>query len=193
MVTRISKQQDRLFGDRREFVYYAPGAVRIAEKASAPVKNRSHNIVTTVDLHGDEEGVIVACGGMTGGYTMYLKNGRLVFDYNYLDGVHYKLTSPPLPTGTTELKFNFIKTGEYAGTGELYVNGDKVDEVDMPKMHISTYSLAETFDIGCDTGTQVDPDYEGSPFAFTGVLDKVVITLTEPRKGPTPTDVEFVD
>ena len=41
MVTRIGKQQDRLFGDRTEFVYYAPGAVRIAEKAPAPVKNRS--------------------------------------------------------------------------------------------------------------------------------------------------------
>jgi len=61
MVTRIAKQQDRIFGERTEYVYYAPGAVRIAEKASAPVKNKSHNIVTTVDLQGDEEGVIVAC------------------------------------------------------------------------------------------------------------------------------------
>ncbi len=193
MVTRIGAQQDRLFGDRTEFVYYAPGAIRIAEKASAPVKNRSHEIVTTVDLKGGEEGVIVACGGMTGGYSMYLMNGRLMFDYNYLDGVHYKLTSPPLPTGPTELKFNFIKTGEYAGTGELYVNGDKVDEVDMPAMHISTYSLAETFDIGCDTGTQVDPAYEGSPFPFTGQLGKVTIRLTQARHKPGETDIEFID
>ena len=55
MIKRLAKQQDRLFGDQKEFVYYAPGAVRIAEKASAPVKNRSHDIVTTVDLAGDEE------------------------------------------------------------------------------------------------------------------------------------------
>ena len=130
---------------------------------------------------------------MTGGYTMYLMDGRLVFDYNYLDGVHYKLASPPLPTGPTELKFNFIKTGEYAGLGELYVNGEKVDEVDMPKMHISTYSLAETFDIGCDTGTQVDPVYDGGTFPFTGHLDKVTITLTQSRLRPTATDIEFVD
>ncbi len=46
-------------------------------------------------------------------------------------------------------------------------------------MHISTYSLAETFDVGMDSGTQVDKDYEGSPFAFTGNLDKVVVTLTD--------------
>ena len=135
--------------------------------------------MTTVDLKGDEEGVIVACGGMTGGYSMYIMDGRLVFDYNYLDGVHYKMTSPPLPTGPTELKFNFIKTGEFAGTGELHVDGVKVDDTEIPKMHISTYSLAETFDIGCDYGTQVDNAYAGSPFPFQGELDRVTITLTD--------------
>jgi arylsulfatase len=48
----------------------------------------------------------------------------------------------------------------------------------MPQMHISTYSLAETFDIGRDTGTQVSKLYK-DPFAFNGDLDKVVITLTD--------------
>ena len=80
---------------------------------------------------------------------------------------------------TFDLKFKFIKTKEFGGTGELYVNGTKVDETDMPKMHISTYSLAETFDIGIDYGTQVDPDYQGNPFPFTGVLDRVTITLMD--------------
>jgi len=178
MIRRLAKQQDRLFGDEKEFVYYSPGAFRIAEKASAPVKNQSHTIATTIELKGDEQGVIVAVGGMTGGFTMFIKNGRLYYDYNFLDGVYYTLESPPLPTGMTELKFNFIKTGEFAGTGELYVNGKKVDESDMPRMHISTYSLAETFDVGRDTGTQVSKLYEG-PFPFKGRLDRVGITLTD--------------
>ncbi|NIP98632.1 MAG: arylsulfatase, partial [Akkermansiaceae bacterium] len=81
------------------FVYYAPGAVRIAEKASAPVKGRSHRIETTIDLKGGEEGVILACGGMTGGYCMFIKGGRVYFDYNFLDGVFYTLESEPLPEG----------------------------------------------------------------------------------------------
>lgn len=179
MIKRIAVQQDRLFGDQKEYVYYAPGAIRIAEKASAPVKNRSHQITTSIDLKGGEKGVLVAVGGMTGGFSMYIQGSKLHFDYNYLDGVHYHLTSPELPKGMTELKFNFIKTKEFGGTGELYVNGEKVDEIDMPKMHISTYSLAETFDVGRDTGTQVDPRYEGSPFPFEGALDRVTILLTE--------------
>ena len=179
MIERIMNQQTRLFGDQKQFVYYAPGAFRIAEKASAPVKNRAHTIVASIDLEGDEQGVIAAVGGMTGGFTMFIKDGRLFYDYNYLDGVHYTLESPPLPKGETELKFNFIKTGDFAGTGQLYVNGQKVAEVEMPKMHISTYSLAETFDVGRDTGTQVSKLYT-DPFHFQGALDKVVITLTEP-------------
>jgi arylsulfatase len=45
-------------------------------------------------------------------------------------------------------------------------------------MHISTYSLAETFDVGIDTGTQVSKLYKG-PFPFKGALDKVIVTLTD--------------
>jgi len=178
MIKRVAAQQDRLFGDRKEFVYFAPGAFRIAEKASAPVKNRSHTIVTEIDLTGDEEGVIVSVGGMTGGFTMFIKGRRLYYDYNFLDGVYYTLKSSKLPKGKTELKFDFTKTGEFAGTGKLYVNGEKEDEAEMPKMHISTYSLAETFDVGRDTGTQVSKIYD-DPFPFEGDLDRVVITLRE--------------
>jgi hypothetical protein len=162
-----------------KYIYFAPGAVRLAEKSSAPVKNRSHKIETTIDLKGHEEGVICAVGGMTGGFTMFIKGGKLYYDYNFLDGVYYTMASPPLPEGKTDLKFNFIKTKEFGGTGELYVNGKLVDEADMPQMHISTYSLAETFDVGRDTGTQVSKIYTGDPFIFNGKLDRVTITLTD--------------
>jgi len=188
MLKRLAVQQDRLFGDQKEFVYFWPGAVRIAEKSSAPVKNRAHTIETRINVTGREKGVIVAVGGMTGGFTMFIKDGRLYYDYNFLDGVHYILKSPPLPKGRADLKFSFIKTKEFGGRGELYVNGKKVDTVEMPQMHISTYSLAETFDVGRDTGTQVSRLYEG-PFAFSGKLDRVVIQISDtsvvpPRKMP---------
>jgi arylsulfatase A-like enzyme len=187
MLARLNAVNYVLFGDKKEFTYYAPGAVRIAEKASAPVKGRSHKIETTTHLKGNEEGVIVSCGGMTGGYTMYIKDHKLHFDYNFLDGVHYHLTSPKLPTGITDLKFNFILDRSkidgtlkpWSGTGQLYINGEKVAETYMDMMHISTYSLAETFDVGMDSGTQVDKAYEGSPFPYTGELDRVIVTLTD--------------
>ena len=189
MIKRLGAQQDRLFGDQTEFVYFWPGAVRIAEKSSAPVKNRAHTIETNIDLTGDEEGVIVAVGGMTGGYTMFIKDNKLYYDYNFLDGVHYVLESPTLPSGPTDLKFNFILTQPFGGRGELYVNGEKVDEVEMPQMHISTYSLAETFDVGRDTGTQVSSMYS-NPFPFNRELDRVTFVVSDddvvpPREMPT--------
>ena len=88
-----------------------------------------------------------------------------------------------MPKGQTDLKFNFLKTKEFGGTGELYVNGEKVDEIEMPQMHIATYSLAETFDIGRDTGTQVSKSYEGI-FKFDGVLDRVIITVSDENTVP---------
>ncbi len=183
MISRISKQQDRLFGDQKEFVYFAPGAVRIAEKSSAPVKNRAHTIETTLERSGDEEGVIVAVGGMTGGFTLYIKDNKAVYDYNYLDGVHYIIESGSLPEGTVNLKFNFIKTQDFGGTGELFVNGEKAGTADMPAMHISTYSLAETFDVGRDTGTQVSKAYT-DPFAYDGPLDRVTINVSDEYQVP---------
>jgi arylsulfatase len=183
MIARLGAQQDRLFGDQKEFVYFAPGAVRIAEKSSAPVKNRAHTIETQLELSGDEEGVLVAVGGMTGGFTMFIQDGKLIYDYNYLDGLHYILESDNLPAGIVDVKFSFIKTQPFGGKGELYVNGEKQSEAEMPKMHISTYSLAETFDIGRDTGTQVSKMYE-DPFAYNGQLDRVIITVSDDNTVP---------
>jgi len=56
-------------------------------------------------------------------------------------------------------------------------------------MHISTYSLAETFDVGRDTGTQVSKLYTG-PFPFRGALDKVVITLADSGAQMSPKEAE---
>jgi arylsulfatase len=184
MVQRIAKQQGRLFGDRTEFVYYYPGAQRIAEKASAPVKGRSHTIETTLDLKRDDEGVLVACGGFTGGYSLFIKDNKAYYDYNYYHGVHYQLESPPLGEGEVHILFNFVEDGGTTegipgGQAELHINGKKVDEVTMPEMHISTFSLSETFDVGIDNGTAVTTDYPvDTHFPYTGELDRVIVKLT---------------
>ena len=60
-------------------------------------------------------------------------------------------------------------------------------------MWFSTYSRAQAFDTGCDTGTQVDPAHDGAPFPITGQLDKVTIRLTQALSKPTETDGEFID
>ena len=95
------------------------------------------------------------------------------------------MESPELPTGEVAIKFNFIEDGGTTegipgGKGELFINGEKVDEVAMPEMHISTFSLSETFDVGIDAGTPVSNNYAvTNHYPFTGELDKVLVKLTD--------------
>lgn len=176
MIQRLAKQQGRLFGKRKEFVYFTPGSVRIAEKSSPPVKDRSHSISFELDYQGNEKGVIVACGGFTGGYTLFIKDGMLWYDYNFLDGKFYSMKTPKLSPGHHKFEFQYQKTGMGSGKGSLWVDGKSVAVVDMPRTHISTFSLSETFDLGIDNGTQVSKNYKGH-FPFTGKLDRVTFRL----------------
>ncbi len=161
---------------------------RITAGHAAHCSDDTFLVALQINLEGDEEGFLVECGGMTGGYAMFIKDNRLYYDYNFLDGVHYVLRSSPLPKGETDLRFNFTRTKPFGGKGELYVNGKKVDEIEMPQMHIATYSLAETFDVGRDTGTPVSRLYKGI-FKYNGELDRVIFTVADentvpPRKLP---------
>ena len=107
------------------------------------------------------------------------------YSYNYYNGLYYTLESSPLPPGHVDIKFNFIETGGTAqglpgGKGELYINGTRVDEVEMPEMHISTFSLSETFDVGIDAGTPVSNEYRvKNHYPFTGELNSVTVKLTD--------------
>ena len=83
------------------------------------------------------------------------------------------------------IRFSFDETGGATegipgGRGELHINGNKVDEVEMPEMHVSTFSLSETFDVGVDAGTPVSDKYRvTNHYPYTGELDKVVVRLAD--------------
>jgi hypothetical protein len=196
IATRVAKQFSRAFGDRKNFTYYWPGAQRIPEAVSAPIKNTSHTIETTLDLKGNEEGVIVACGGVNGGYTLFIADHKLHYEYNDLNRERYAVVSPVLPTGKVDLKFNFIKTGMLKGTAELYVNGNKVAEGPLDHTVPGSFSLSETFDVGVDNGTPVSNNYrQKDHFPFTGQIDKVIITIVAPDtdKAKEANDTEEVE
>jgi arylsulfatase len=175
---RVAKQFIRSFGDRDVYTYYWPGGQRIPEAVSAPIKNTSHTLETTLNLTGREQGVIVACGGVNGGYTLFIADHKLHYEYNFLNTARYAIVSPVLPSGKVDVKFNFVKTGNLKGTGELYVNGKKVAEGAIDQTVPGAFSLSESFDVGVDNGTPVSNNYKTKDhFRFTGQLDKVIVTL----------------
>lgn len=167
------------FGPKGDhFVYHPPGARRITEALSPPIKNRSYTISAelTVPPEG-AEGVIIAAGGNKAGYALYVQDDRLVYEYNYFADVWYTITSDQVvPPGDVTVALEFTRTGEYQGKAVLLINGREVGETLLEKTVPSIFSLEETLDIGLDTGTPVSERYE-TPFDFSGVIKQVVVDL----------------
>jgi hypothetical protein len=79
-----------LIAGRTHFTYFA-GAERIPESSSPNVKNKSHVITAVVDEPG--EGVLVAAGGTVGGYTLFVKDGKPTYEYNWFGQQRYRIAS----------------------------------------------------------------------------------------------------
>jgi hypothetical protein len=62
------------------------------------------------------------------------------------------------------------------GTGVLEVDGQEVARHEVPHTTPFLINLGETFDVGIDTRTAVDDDYQ-VPFKFPGTIAKVTVEL----------------
>ena len=154
-----------------------PGCGRIAQAAAPDIRNRSYRITAHVELPaGGASGVLIAQGDWCGGYALYLQDGHLVHDYNFVNRHHIVRSTRPVPAGCCELAYEMTKTGEYRGEGTLLINGERCGTVALPQ----TYRAQSSF-IGLEIGRAPKPsvgEFE-APFAFSGVLHKVVFELAD--------------
>lgn len=165
--------------NRRKFTYF-PGAIRLPETAAPNTKNRSHTITAHIDERGD--GVLVAAGGTSAGYVMYVQDGRLHYEYNWFDSERTKLAGKdPLPEGESTVTFSFLYDGGGGGLGGdaiLSVDGAEVDRTRIERTVAARFGI-DTFGVGRDTGAPVSRDYK-PPFPFQGRIDHIDIDLGEP-------------
>ncbi|MFZ0678031.1 arylsulfatase [Candidatus Binatus sp.] len=162
-----------------------PGMTAMLENATLDIKNRSHSITADIEVpQGGGEGVIIAQGGRFGGWSLYMKDGKLKYCYNWLDRERYTIESnEALPAGKVTVKFQFNYDGGgigKGGTGQLFVNGQKVAEGRIEHTQPFIFSADETEDVGEDLGTPVSEDYKEGDNKFTGMIDKVTIAVTPP-------------
>ncbi|MGH8585086.1 MAG: arylsulfatase [Gammaproteobacteria bacterium] len=165
---------------------YASGAVRIPEGSSPPIYQRSHKITAKITIpEKGAEGVIVACGGSSAGYSLFVKDGKLNYDYNFFGKETYHVESADkLPTGEVEVAMNYEQqpfkpfVESTGGPAELFVNGKSADKGDIKNAVVGRFSATETMDIGKDLGATVTAAYrKQAPFAFTGAIREVVIEV----------------
>ena len=127
------------------------------------------------------EGMIITHGGLTGGYGIYLRQGKAHFVYNMLAIERFTITSEALPTGKVALAVDVAYEGKPGERGApaavtLIANGRKVGEGRLPRTVPLQFSLGEGIDVGMDIGSAVDSTY-ALPFAFTGTINKVTVEL----------------
>ncbi len=166
------------------YTYY-PGTSEVPEATAARTLGSSFKILAEVELTAESEGVIVAQGSRFGGYSLFVKGGKLVFVYNFLGIPPEQRLECALPAnGTHIVGVDFDRQGhgdhgEMLGRMRLHVGDTVVAEGDF-RTQAGHYALCgEGLCVGYDGGDAVSQDY-GSAFRFSGGrIEKVVFDVAD--------------
>jgi arylsulfatase len=199
VATRLVTPRPSITAGRNVFTYVGP--LTGTPNGDAPsVLNASYNFKAEVEVpQGGAEGMIVTQGGRFAGYGFYVLKGKPVFTWNLVDLKRIKWEGPDaLTPGKHTLEFDFkydgLGIGTLAfnnlsgigqpGTGVLKVDGKDVATQKMEHTIPLILQWDENFDVGSDTGTPVDDKDYQVPFAFTGTLAKLTLTIDRPKLTP---------
>ena len=146
------------------------GMGRLTENSIVNYKNKSHAVTAEVVIpEADANGVIVAVGGSIGGWSLYLKDGKLKYCYNFY-GVeqYYTEASDKLTAGTHQVRMEFGYDGgglAKGGNVKLFIDGKDVGKGRVEQTEPLVFSADETLDIGMETGSPVTADYKSRKFS----------------------------
>ncbi len=169
------------------------GMTGMTENVFINLKNRSHAITADVEIpKGGANGVILSQAGRFGGWSLYLKNGAPVYAYNYLGQHLYKIAATrAVPPGKATIRFEFSFDGGglgKGGKGTLLVDGKKVAEGRIERTQPNVFSGDEGADVGRDGETPVSDDYKQGDNAFSGKIEKVVVSVEPMHLGAADLD-----
>ncbi|MBH0111870.1 arylsulfatase [Novosphingobium sp. YJ-S2-02] len=185
---RLATERPQIAEGRKRYVYY-PGTQTVPSSASPRLLNTAHSVSVHVTIPEDgAEGAMFTIGGNDGGFCIYMKDGKLVYGYNYVADERYKFVSDSdVPAGDHVLSIEFEPTGKAdiakgkgtPATLKLLVDGEEVGNGEMPKTIPIQFGLAAGITIGSDNGSPVmlEDEYR-PPFAFTGTIHKALVDVT---------------
>jgi arylsulfatase A-like enzyme len=175
---RFADNAKRFHGPRKRFVFYA-GMGHVPTDVAPDVRNRTYTIEADAHVDGPTtEGVLIAHGDATTGYSLYMKEGKLAYDMN-IGGEHHVIVSDrPVPAGNRRLGVRMRrKDGRNFAT--LLIDGEPAGSFDTQNGFVNFISWSG-LDIGRDRSSPVS-HYE-APFAFTGKLSKVTVLMDDDQE-----------
>jgi arylsulfatase len=155
---------------------------RLSENSVLNLKNKSHAVTAGIVVPANgAEGVIVAQGGNIGGWSLYVKGGKLKYCYNLLSvKLSFIEGTQPIPAGKHQVRMEFKYDGgglAKGGAVSLYVDGKKDGEGRLGMTIPMIFSADETCNVGRDEGSPVSPDYSAGDNSFSGIVNWVQLDL----------------
>ncbi len=186
---RFAENAARFHGDRRRFVFTA-GMGHLPSDVAPDLRSRSYTLTARIEpFESGTQGVLIAHGDATCGYSLFVRDGHLVHDLN-IGGTHQIVSSDsPISVGATELTFRMQRSpgdGPFPhGGGTLLIDGLEVGRMETEQIFWLMISWSG-LDIGLDRGTTVaDYDHSGrhlGPFTYTGALVEVTVDLDDDQQ-----------
>lgn len=165
-----------------KYTYY-PNTTAVPESNAASTTGRSFKILAEVDLKTGAKGVIVSQGSRFGGYTLYIKDNKVNFEYNFLGLDPVQKLSHTMPTGKHIIGVEFIKEkmsqkAECLGTMKLYIDDKAVTQAPFrTQPHRYSLNSGEGLAVGYDVGDPVSKNYEYKFPITNGEIKKVTFDV----------------
>jgi arylsulfatase A-like enzyme len=159
------------------------GMGRLTENSVINTKNKSHAVTAEVVVPpAGAQGVIVAMGGITGGWSLYAREGKPKYCYNFYGIDRYTIdSSSTIAEGVHQVRMEFNYDGGGLAKGgkvTLYLDGEQVGEGRVDRTEPILFSADETCDVGFEAGSPVTFDYPATN-RFSGEVTWVEIDLGE--------------
>jgi arylsulfatase A-like enzyme len=171
--------EDRVETPYRSWQFDAT-TTRMPEFTAPGLGRESNHVTIDAELDENATGVLYALGGASGGLTLYMDKGELVYEYNMMVIERYTARSKDkIAAGKHRIEADttIAKPGAPAEV-TLKVDGAEVARTTVKRTVPAAFTASETFDVGVDLGSPVSLDYiDRRPFAFTGKIDKVQVEL----------------
>jgi arylsulfatase len=163
----------------RHYTYYPPVS-HVPADVTPTLGSRTWTMSAEVERpDASVQGVLAAQGTQNGGYSWYIKDNKMIFDYNIF-AEHYVVRSDiEVPTGHIPLEVRFVRDDE-TGSITLVIDGQECGTIQVP--YVMRMISSTGLDIGKDSLSPVTDDYE-APFAFNGKILKYDVVLHRYR-GP---------